>query len=85
VVVLPERPQSEQDTSPSDWPVFWFRLESPKQKSQYLFGRAKPSGPFLGADRTDRKRTENPLSLIAFNENGTIQHYPYKLKHAFKT
>jgi len=34
VFILPERPQSEQDTSSSDWPVFWFRLESPKQKSQ---------------------------------------------------
>lgn len=32
--VIPERPQSEQDTSPSDWPVFWFKVESPRQKSQ---------------------------------------------------
>lgn len=30
----PERPQSEQDTSSSDWPVLWLVLESPKQKSQ---------------------------------------------------
>lgn len=31
---IPERPQSEQDTSSSDRPVFWFILESPRQKSQ---------------------------------------------------
>ncbi len=30
----PERPQSEQDTSSSDWPVLWLVLESPRQKSQ---------------------------------------------------
>lgn len=31
---IPERPQSEQDTSSSDWPVLWLVLESPRQKSQ---------------------------------------------------
>lgn len=34
VGTAPERPQSEQDTSSSDWPVLWLVLESPKQKSQ---------------------------------------------------
>lgn len=46
----PERPQSEQDTSSSDWPVLWLVLESPRQKSQYLLGSARPSGPFFGAE-----------------------------------
>lgn len=31
---LPERPQSEQDTSSSGCPVFLLILESPRQKSQ---------------------------------------------------
>lgn len=35
---LPDRPQSEQETSSSEPPVFLFSLASPRQKSQYGLG-----------------------------------------------
>lgn len=41
VAALPERPQSEHDTSSSDCPVFLFSWASPRQKSQYGEGAAR--------------------------------------------
>jgi hypothetical protein len=52
VVALPERPQSEQDTSSSDCPVFLFSWASPRQKSQYGDGAARSfsSLPGIGSN-----------------------------------
>ena len=65
VVALPERPQSEQDTSSSDCPVFLFSWASPRQKSQYGDGAARSfsSLPGIGSNICNIHRTNSQNSL----------------------
>jgi len=65
VVALPERPQSEQDTSSSDCPVFLFSWASPRQKSQYGDGAARSfsSLPGIGSNTCNNHHTNLQNSL----------------------
>lgn len=64
-MALPERPQSEQDTSSSDCPVFLFSWASPRQKSQYGDGAARSfsSLPGIGSNTCNIHRTNLQNSL----------------------